>query len=100
MSQTIRDLHTQSQSKETWNTYLATRKQKPAASPVANPRPFAAPATSLRSWRTRGPSPHPLPRFAQWGMGKRSVIINVVIKKENHNETQHPEHSQTLGQGT
>jgi len=49
MSQAIRDLHTQSQSKETWNTYLATRKQKPAASPVENPRPFAAPATSLRS---------------------------------------------------
>lgn len=47
--QAIRDLHTQSQSQETWNTYLATRKQKPAASPVANLRPFAAPATSLRS---------------------------------------------------
>jgi hypothetical protein len=51
MSQAIRDLHTQSQSQETWNTYLAARKQKPAASPVATTRPFAAPATSLRSAR-------------------------------------------------
>jgi len=62
--QAIRDLHTQSQSSSSWNTYLASRKatknqdrashsevlqKKPAASPVENPRPFAAPATSLRS---------------------------------------------------
>ena len=62
--QEIRDLHTQSQSSSSWETYLASRKalknrdraspsevlqKKPAASPVANPRPFAAPATSLRS---------------------------------------------------
>ena len=59
MSQAIRDLHTQSQSKETWNTYLATRKQKPAASPVANPRPFAAPAwSSLRSAQEAGKVGH------------------------------------------
>ena len=64
MSQAIRDLHTQQQSSASWDTYLASRKalknrdraspsevlqKKPAASPVANPRPFAAPATSLRS---------------------------------------------------
>ena len=57
MSQAIRDLHTQSQSSSSWETYLASRKatknqdrashsevlqKKPAASPVANPRPFAA----------------------------------------------------------
>ena len=40
MSQAIRDLHTQSQSQETWNTYLAARKQKPTTSPMP---------TSLRS---------------------------------------------------
>ena len=64
MSQAIRDLHTQQQSSASWDAYLASRKalknrdrasnsevlqKKPAASPVENPRPFAAPATSLRS---------------------------------------------------
>ena len=47
MSQAIRDLHTQSQSQETWNTYLAARKQKPTTSPM--PTLQAWPQTSLRS---------------------------------------------------
>jgi len=59
MSQAIRDLHTQSQSSSSWNTYLASRKATKnqdrashseekikIALPVGQRRPFAAPAKS------------------------------------------------------